>query len=640
MTKIQKLNRISTLITIIALSALLGSAVRVQAAIQAPTEINGCVLWLDAADTSTIIEADSRVVSWSDKSGNNAHVAQPDATKRPVSGVDTLNTLNVLTFDGSRWMAGPAVLEQSDKTFSMYAVWVRNTIVGVQTVVEQAKSTADIGTRASLLTVNSGGFGKYGFNGQHNDAHILAPFTANEWKVSGMIVDGRENRNVVVYDNGDHYVGTINMTLRDTGADGICVGAKYQNKAEVLNGKIAEIVIFDSVLPDTDRNAMLYYLQQKWGVECGVQDLAMLIDFEHDRLPDGWVAEGAAFENQPVCSTRKAFTKRGDWMLSTFENSKTGGNTAQGNVATGTLTGASFVLNSNTIRARMGGGYLVATNNECLLMLEQQVAPDEWQVVRKASGADDDLNLRDTCWNVHNLLGETVRFKVVDNVSGTWGQLIVDDIRVFDQPLTRSFHTDFSGTELVPELQVLRPFVLPEVGLSGNETLKFKLMSSTHNEWDYVARAPKVVLNTIDNDIFTLETHMVSRSYTNNYNMAGLILVFEDPDANSFDSIMFGAHESGIVVEGPSVVRTNALAGVHSDVYLRINGHGDRFTYAYSQDGTVWTTIRIDHLPDKMLLQAGVFCKDWIRPSALEVEFDYLSYQAKPLPFGTVLMVK
>ena len=618
----------------VGLAVGVGAAVSVRAAIGVPTDVGGCVLWLDASDASSVVLTDGRVSEWQDKSGNRGTVSQADEAKRPVAGVTTLNGRNTMTFEGGKWLGGPPVLQQGDDTFSYFAVWQRlYTNAVAQVVFEQSQSPQATGTRASLLTTGD----RYGFYGQSNDIK-LGSFTPGEWKLTGMEVDGRATRNVQVYDNAVFYAGAVNITTQNVGTNGTRVAAKLVNSGENLIGTIAEILVYDRVLSDSDRNAVLYYLQQKWGLDCGHRDVAMLVDFEHDCFPEGWVTNGDAFVTQPVCSTRAAFNNRGDWLVGTYDKDKNGGTSAQGDFPTGTLTGTSFVLSNNTIRARVGGGYWVGAGQECQLQLERESAPGVWQVVRKATGPNGET-MREIRWNCSGLIGQTVRFKMVDNYAGTWGQVSADDLRVLDEPMPRALTADFSGTDLPPALIAQRPYQSPEVALTGTGTVRLALLSGTHDIWSAADRGPKVLLNTVDNDAFTLETHLVSRTYTNASNMAGLILMFEEPDANTFDCVMFGAHRDGLIIQGPSVASTNALPGVITDVRLRVKGWGDRFTYEYSTDGADWVTVRTDNLPGKVLLHAGLFCKDWSAASALAVEFDYLGYQAAPIPKGTCILV-
>ncbi len=610
--------------------AALGIVTYAQAAIISPADVAGCALWLDASDAETITLTEGRVSEWRDKSSKGAHVSQDVAAKRPFSALAMLNGKNVITFNGTNWLGGPAVLQLGDDTFSYFAVWQRlDTNAAAQVVFEQSMTPQTTGTRASLLSTGN----QYGFYGQANDVKV-AYFTPREWKLSGLEVDGRATRNIQVYDNSTNAVGSINITTENVGTNGIRVAAKLVNGGENLSGSVAEILVYDRILSDTDRNAVLYYLQQKWGFSCGYQDVAMLFDFEHDRLPEGWVAEGA-FTNQPVCSTRKVFNQRGDWLVSTYDKDKTGGTASQGNGPTGTLIGTSFVLSNNTVRARVGGGYLVGAGQECEFQLERLASPETWQVVRKSTGPNNET-MREIRWNLSNLLGQTVRFKLTDQFAGSWGQISADDIRVLDETLPRALAANFSGTELPSELIIQRPYGTPEVGLTGTGTVRFTLLSGTHDIWSNEDRGPKVLFNTVDDDVFTLETHLVTRSYANSNNMAGLILIFEDPDANTFDSVMFGAHRDGLVIQGPAVASTNALPGVITNIWLRITGRFDRFSYAYSTDGEGWTSIRSDTLPGKVLMHAGLFCRDWVA-SALQAEFDYLNYTAEPMPRGTLI---
>jgi len=131
-------------------------------------------------------------------------------------------------------------------------------------------------------------------------------------------------------------------------------------------------------------------------------------------------------------------------------------------------------------------------------------------------------------------------------------------------------------------------------------------------------------------------------TFTNDTNMAGLILMFEDPDANTFDHVKYGAYAAeGIRVEGPGVSSpATALAGVISDIRLRIRGRKDSFRFEYSEDGELWTTLSTLHLPGKVLLHAGLFANYWSQRSGLTAEFDYLVYEAAPIQPGTIVNLR
>ena len=60
------------------------------------------VLWLDANDSSSVINSGGSVSEWRDKSGNNYHFTQNvDNSKRPLYSATSLNGMPTVTFDGS-----------------------------------------------------------------------------------------------------------------------------------------------------------------------------------------------------------------------------------------------------------------------------------------------------------------------------------------------------------------------------------------------------------------------------------------------------------------------------------------------------------------------------------------------------------
>ena len=66
-----------------------------------PTQIDGCVLWLDADDKEAIVESSGAVSSWLDKSGNGNHASQGTGTKQPTYSANGMNGRGIITFDAS-----------------------------------------------------------------------------------------------------------------------------------------------------------------------------------------------------------------------------------------------------------------------------------------------------------------------------------------------------------------------------------------------------------------------------------------------------------------------------------------------------------------------------------------------------------
>lgn len=58
-------------------------------------------MWFDASDETTITESGGAVSQWDDKSGNNYDLVQATSSAQPKTGTTTINSLNVLEYDGS-----------------------------------------------------------------------------------------------------------------------------------------------------------------------------------------------------------------------------------------------------------------------------------------------------------------------------------------------------------------------------------------------------------------------------------------------------------------------------------------------------------------------------------------------------------
>ncbi|HUT08971.1 MAG TPA: LamG-like jellyroll fold domain-containing protein, partial [Thermoguttaceae bacterium] len=225
------------------------------------------VLHLDAGDVDgdgnpDIIADGTPIGTWADTSGNDKDVAQVTAASQPTYWAGAVNGEPVLRFDGTDdYLAGPAVLQGGDDTFTFVAVWNAAALKG-QVVVEQAASGT--GRRASLIVESSG---KYGFCGESNDSNSLGPYAAGEWNLSVMTLNGQPSNNILVWDNGNLQTGSINITTQNVGTTGVRVGNKLTNNAENFNGDIAEILIYNDILTDEERTAVDVHLANKYGLD-------------------------------------------------------------------------------------------------------------------------------------------------------------------------------------------------------------------------------------------------------------------------------------------------------------------------------------------------------------------------------------
>lgn len=394
----------------------------------APRTVPGLMLWLDAADGETLELQAGRVHRWRDKSGRERHLVQPRLAARPTVRRRALNGRRAVAFDGARhFLAGPAVLPAGCPAYTLFVLWRPRQSAGSQSVFEQAAVPLAGHTRAALLAVN----GHYGFNGEGNDRHDLVPFTPNAWRLTCLEVDPARARNIRVWDNGLPFAGaTTDPQALRLGADGVALGRKLATDGEYLHGEVAEVLVYDRCLRRAERQAVLAYLDDKWGLGClgwlrGPDGQPLAFDFEGDDY-EGWGVEGTAFGSAPAPGTLPGQMEVTGFLGAGLANSYHGGD-----VSTGTLTSPPFVIERRYLRFLIGGGKY--PGQACLNLLV------DGQVVRTATGPNDrpggSERLDWQQWDVAALVGKTATLQIVDQATSGWGHINVDHIFQTDERL-------------------------------------------------------------------------------------------------------------------------------------------------------------------------------------------------------------
>ncbi|MEO8429268.1 MAG: PVC-type heme-binding CxxCH protein, partial [Verrucomicrobiota bacterium] len=145
------------------------------------------------------------------------------------------------------------------------------------------------------------------------------------------------------------------------------------------------------------------------------------LDFEDGTLKD-WVAEGKAFDKQPIkgdtVHQRRQDMKSehtGDYWIGTFE--------IAGDDATGTLTSVPFKVTQPFASFLVGGGSTELTRVEL-------VRADTQKVFFKVSGFDSE-NLRPVVIDLQPHLGKEFFIRIVDRQIGAWGHINFDDFKFY-----------------------------------------------------------------------------------------------------------------------------------------------------------------------------------------------------------------
>jgi beta-fructofuranosidase len=161
----------------------------------------------------------------------------------------------------------------------------------------------------------------------------------------------------------------------------------------------------------------LAYLAYSYGKDTNAPDL-LLADFEGDTYGD-WAVTGDAFGKGPARGTLpgqqpvSGFLGKG--LVSSFHD---------GDKTTGTLTSPEFKIERRYINLLIGGGY--HPDKACVNLLVGD------KVVRTATGTAttpaDDEHLSWYTWDVADFSGKTARVQIIDNETGGWGHINVDQI--------------------------------------------------------------------------------------------------------------------------------------------------------------------------------------------------------------------
>ncbi|MGA2499167.1 MAG: GH116 family glycosyl-hydrolase [Tepidisphaeraceae bacterium] len=151
-------------------------------------------------------------------------------------------------------------------------------------------------------------------------------------------------------------------------------------------------------------------------------------DFEKETY-EGWTTTGTAFGSGPV-EKAKMPDYQGDVgavgkRLVNSHNTSNGEDVAGGDKHIGTLTSKAFTIERNYINFLIGGGN--HPGKTCVNLLVEN------KVVASATGKNDN-HMGPASFDTRQLQGRTGQIQIVDNETGAWGNIGVDQIVFSDSP--------------------------------------------------------------------------------------------------------------------------------------------------------------------------------------------------------------
>lgn len=215
------------------------------------TPINsGLLLWLDASDSSTVInDGSGYVMRWEDKSGNNYHATQSTSASRPTLNSNALNGKAAIRFDGSN--DGMFISDSLYLTRS-YTVFIVNQYYG--SVQGRTLQSRDINWLAGLWAGNHGHYASgWVSNSSYNTAGTNTPWISEAIGYTS---------SSAYYANGQNYTVDSNPT-GNPGKLALVGSGAYNEQSQA---DVAEILIYNRVLTTQERNAVGSYLATKYSM--------------------------------------------------------------------------------------------------------------------------------------------------------------------------------------------------------------------------------------------------------------------------------------------------------------------------------------------------------------------------------------
>lgn len=211
-----------------------------------PLDITGLKLWLKA-DALSLSDADP-VGTWPDSSGLGNDATQGTAAKKPTYKVSIINGMPVVRFDGTDdVLLCPAITAATGlSAFAVSKVAVA-TSFGMTLVLRvftlELRQNGVTGNM-QLLT---------------NGTTSIAGSAGTSWTVHSFTNNGSDLTEL--WTNG-----TSNGTQPNSATCGTPTIGARSDSSSPFNGDVAEIILYDSDLADSDRQAVEAYLAAKYGL--------------------------------------------------------------------------------------------------------------------------------------------------------------------------------------------------------------------------------------------------------------------------------------------------------------------------------------------------------------------------------------
>lgn len=238
--------------------------------------VAGVGMWYDATVSSSITDAGAGAVSqWNDLSGNGHNLTQVGGGTQPTTGARTINSLNVLDFDGNDYMISSTGLNAT--AFTIFIIMQQDgtaassqgllTLTNTQTAHDLNGLMVELRTNKYALDWGEGSSSASAgdFVAQHQtsgtantNAHMLR--IAADTSARTHHVDGTATTLTNFASSG------TTTFMSGLGSDSLLIRIGVRTSVTFpYNGAVGEVLVYASVLSGGDITTVENYLRAKWG---------------------------------------------------------------------------------------------------------------------------------------------------------------------------------------------------------------------------------------------------------------------------------------------------------------------------------------------------------------------------------------
>lgn len=227
-----------------------------------PTDIEGCQLWIDPSDSTTVTLTASKVTSILNKSGAGGFVTNASST---ITYTDTLNGRNVITGATSGIQNTLSTVSRTRDPVNhsfFYVVKYPTSTTGSSGIYYGSAYFGHTGTfNSALLEDNNaipGGLNATSSYGTYGSVNAF--YGGNTFVCAGV----RQNDNITLTTNGRNFGTTGGNALGNETS-----GQYLLQLGNSTNAQFAEVIVYNGALNEGQRQTVEGYLMWKWGLRTG-----------------------------------------------------------------------------------------------------------------------------------------------------------------------------------------------------------------------------------------------------------------------------------------------------------------------------------------------------------------------------------